>query len=517
MSFDTGVFPDDWKEATVIPLYKGGERTAVSNYRPISLLPLPGKLIEKVVHSKITTQLVYLFNMSFDTGVFPDDWKEATVIPLYKGGERTAVSNYRPISLLPLPGKLIEKVVHSKIVYFLEANGILTDKQNGFRKGFSTSSAVADLTDDFFSAINDSELSLAVFVDLRKAFDTVCHDILCKKLKKYGIRGKVLEWCRNYLTNRRQCTLANGTRSNCEKLSCGVPQGSVLGPLFFIVYVNDLEPAFRNVNTQLYADDTVLYASGADMASLVKCMQTALYRLQTWCNSNKLTLNPSKTKMMIFGTRPALKKVGNISLVMGGRKIQKVPTFKYLGFTLDSSLSFSSHITDVIKKVIHKRLLLSKIRPFLTEGVALSIYKMMILPYFDYCDIVYQGACVRELDKLQRLQNKCLKTCLNLHRLVDTDLVHSRAKCSQLTPRRETHLCTFRYGRQVKDHLMDQREISTRLHDANVFKVPFPNKETFKRSVLYAGAKMWNDLPTETRQIRDLFTFKTLQKRKLLT
>ena len=165
---------------------------------------------------------------------------------------------------------------------------------------------------------------------------------------------------------------------------------------------------------------------------------------------------------------------------MGVRKIQRVPTFKYLGFTLDSSLSFNSHIAEVIKKVMHKQILLTKIRPFLNDGVALSIYKMMILPYFDYCDVVYQGACTGELDKLQRLQNKCLKTCLNLHRLVDTDLVHSGAKCTKLTPRRESHLCNFMYGRQSKDHLMDQREIGTRLHDASVFKVPFPIRKLLR-------------------------------------
>ena len=180
-------------------------------------------------------QLVYMFNLSFTTGVFPDAWKQATVIPLFKGGDRTSVENYRPISLLPIPGKLLEKIVHTQLSSFLEENTILSDKQNGFRKGFSTTSAVADLTDDIFSAVNEGEVTLAVFVDLRKAFDTVCHEILCKKLSNYGLRGKVLDWCTSYLKRRCQLTLANGVRSTVNRLTFGVPQGSVLGPLYYII------------------------------------------------------------------------------------------------------------------------------------------------------------------------------------------------------------------------------------------------------------------------------------------
>ena len=164
-----------------------------------------------------------MFNLSFEVGIFPSNWKKATVIPLFKSGDRDNVGNYRPISLLPLPGKLIEKIVHHKLSTFLETKDILSEKQSGFRKGFSTVSAVADLTDDLFCAINNNELSLAVFVDLRKAFDTVSHSILCRKAEKYGVRGDVLNWCRNYLSGRSQCTLANNMRSNYCDISCGVP------------------------------------------------------------------------------------------------------------------------------------------------------------------------------------------------------------------------------------------------------------------------------------------------------
>ena len=463
----------------------------------------------------LVPQLVYLFNLSFETGIFPDSWKQATVIPLYKGGDRSDVENYRPISLLPLPGKLIEKIVHQNISIFLEDNKILTDKQNGFRKGCSTTTAVADLTDDLFTAINDSEMSIAVFVDLRKAFDTVNHNILCKKLEKYGIRNGVLKWCTNYLTNRKQRTLANNAKSESRNIVYGVPQGSVLGPLFFILYINDMQHALNDVNVQLYADDTVIYASGNVLSRVLNRVQTALTHLQTWCRSNKLTLNLAKTKMVTFGTRNALKLMGPHTLTLGGKKVQKVSSFKYLGFHLDATLNFKSHIADVMRKVMHKRVLLSRMMFFLTKEVALLIYKTMILPYFDYCDIVYHSACSSDLDMLQRLQNKCLKTCLGLHKLCETKVVHSLADCTYLDKRREMHMRNFMFTRKTTPELLNTRPVNTRSHDAPVFQVTFPHKETFKRSVKYCGAQLWNELPKEIRLLDDLSAFKFRQKKSL--
>ena len=216
-------------------------------------------------------QLVYLFNLSFSMGVFPDRWKRATIVPLHKEGDKTEVGNYRPVSLLPLPGKLIERTAHGKMDGFLEAHGILTDKQGGFRKGFSTASTIADITNELFANMNNGLTSLAAFVDLWKAFDTVDHGILKRELKYYGVTGSNFDWCENYLQNRTQKTNVNGVLSSERRITCGVPQGSVLGPLFFILYVNDLQDAVPNANVQLYADDTVIYTSGTTPKQSLGC------------------------------------------------------------------------------------------------------------------------------------------------------------------------------------------------------------------------------------------------------
>ena len=231
-------------------------------------------------------QLTHLFNCSLKTGIFPDAWKKATVVPIFKGGDRETVGNYCPISLLPLPGKILEKIVHSRISDFLEANTFLTEHQGGFRKGFSTTSTIADLTDNLFTEINAGRTTFAAFVDLKKAFDTVDTHILLNKLMAAGITGRVIDWCTSYLTGRSQKTFVNGLVSTDRPVSCGVPQGSVLGPLFFLVYVNDLQHALAGFNFKLYADDTVLYQSGVNAEDASLMLQASLDKFWEWSSAN---------------------------------------------------------------------------------------------------------------------------------------------------------------------------------------------------------------------------------------
>ena len=463
----------------------------------------------------IIPQLVYMFNLSFSTGAFPDRWKKATIIPLYKGGDKTEVGNYRPVSLLPLPRKLLERVAQANMVNFLNIHEVISDKQGGFRKGFSTSTTIASLTDVLFNNTNSGLTSLAVFIDLRKAFDTVNHEILLKKLCKYGIRGGNLKWCANYLTNRAQQTLANGCMSSQLAVSCGVPQGSVLGPLFFILYINDVQAAVRGANMQLYADDTVIFESGLNANEAIVKLQPMLNRFSRWCRANKLSLNASKTKLMVFGTRQKVKRCRNTTVSLDGTNLQLVPSYKYLGFMLDSTLSFNHHVNTVIKTVAYKISLMAKIRRYLESETALKIYKSMILPYFDYADVVYGAANVTLLDKLQRLQNRGLKICKGFDKRFNTEQLHTLTKCPKLKHRRTAHVNNFMYDKLDDKNLRDLREINTRAHDAPLFRVKIPKIETYKRSVEYRGAVQWNNLPTEMRLTNNVSSFRAKQKKKL--
>ena len=299
------------------------------------------------------------------------------------------MGNYRPISLLPLPGKLLEKIVHNRLSAFFDDTGFLTNCQGGFRKGFSTVSTIADLTDDLFSEINSGRTTLAAFIDLQKAFDTVNFNILLKKLDKAGVKNNVINWCRSYLEDRQQTALVNGLTSDQKSITCGVPQGSVLGPLFFLVYINDIQFALGNCNLKLYADDSVLYQSGVNSEEAAVLLQSSLNKFCEWSTSNKLSINTKKNKFMVFGSRSRVKRAKNVKLSMNGDKLSKVPTFKYLGLTLDSTLSYSNHISSVIRSILHKMTLLAKMKKYLRNDAAIHIYKSMLLPYIDYADVIY--------------------------------------------------------------------------------------------------------------------------------
>ena len=342
------------------------------------------------------TQLVFIFNMSSLKSEFPCDWKNATIIPLFKGGNKNTVSNYRPVSLLPLPGKMLEKIVHRGLTNFIENNDLLSNNQSGFRKNYSTTKSIIDLNDIIFENMNNSNVTAAVFIDLRKAFDTVDHSILLKKLEKFGIKNEIFMCCKNYLSNRKQKTLVNGINSEYLDVSCGVPQGSVLGPLFFIIYVNDIVNRIGVNNIKLYADDTVIFCEGDEETLLKNNLQYLLNIFSCWCRENKLSINAEKTKFVCFGTKQRVKRYRDLKLSLLDTFIQQVPSYKYLGITLECSINFKLQIQQTMNKVSHKLYILSKIRQFLTVKSSILIYKTMILPYFDYGDVVYMFSSKNE-------------------------------------------------------------------------------------------------------------------------
>ena len=464
----------------------------------------------------VADQLVYLFNCSLRTGIFPDEWKVAKVIPLYKGGDREVVGNYRPVSLLPLPGKILEKIVHDRMSNFFEESSFLSPNQGSFRKGYSTVSTIADLTDDLFNGINKGHTSLVAFIDLQKAFDTVDTKILLLKLYEAGIRDSTGNWCKSYLTNRSQRTLANGRVSGVLPVTCGVLQGSVLGPLLFLVFINDLQQALSNCRVKLYADDSVLYHSGVNVAETAQLLQTSLREFGHWCRVNKLTINAKKSKLMVFGTRSKVKKAKNVKIYINGDQLQRVPTFKYLGMILDPTLNFNHHVSFVIRTVLHKMTLLAKVKKYLNNNVSLQIYKSMILPYLDYADVIFAGSNTGDLDKLQRLQNRCLRMCLGYDRLFSRDRAHKHAMVPFLADRRKAHTLNFMYNRQSRRDLLNIREIRTRAHDAPLFNVTIPRCEAFKRSIGYHGSVKWNLLSPAMRNTDLYLPFKFLQKKEML-
>ena len=326
----------------------------------------------------------YLISQILSTGIYPNAWKVANIIPIQKDGNVHSVNNVRPISILPLPSKIVEKIIHDRMRHHLEFNNYLDIKQGGFRKNNSTINTVAYLTNDIFNKINEREITIATYID------TVNHNILLKKLEKLGFQGNLFKLLKNYLTNRKQSTTANGYTSEEEGVSCGVPQGSTVGPLMYIIYVNDIISSIRNCKYYLYADDTIIYTSGK-IHECTQRLNADLSLFKKWCTKNKLTLNVKKTKYSIFGLKSQTRKIANHNLYIDNIKVDRVFSYKYLGITLDVNLNYNKHLENVIRTISYKSLLLAKVRKYITTEVAIQIYKTMILPVLEYGDILYDG------------------------------------------------------------------------------------------------------------------------------
>ena len=290
--------------------------------------------------------LTYILNRAIIQGIFPSELKIARIIPIFKSGDKQNVSNYRPISILTFFAKVFEKILYNNISKFLDRNGTIHENQFGFRKGHSTNQAFITLIDKITKSVDNGDIAINIFIDLKKAFYTVSHEILLKKLFNYGIRGNVLQLCESYLINRYQYVTFNGTKSLHKRVTCGVPQGSILGLLIFLAYMNDIYDASQFLYNILYADDTCIYLSGNELSKLIKSMNSEIKLISDWLKANKLTLNIDKTYYMVFH-RGRRKCFGNTELFIDNIKIKQTETMKYMGAIIDIKLNWISHITVV--------------------------------------------------------------------------------------------------------------------------------------------------------------------------
>lgn len=364
---------------------------------------ISNKSIKHVKHL-LVDPLTLIINQSLSTGVFPDNLKIAKVKPLYKKDDPTCFSNYRPISLLPVISKIFEKVLHEQLLGYFTNSHMLSDDQYGFRPQHSTEHSALHFHDEIMQRLDSNKTPYAIFLDLSKAFDTIDHRILIKKLKYYGIVGSACNLMISYLENRKQFVLFENNKSTMSMIDTGVPQGSILGPLLFLVYINDL-PFFNNsFNTIMYADDTTLFGNLEDFSSatLEFDINSKLKKLNSWFKYNKLSLNTNKSKLMIFRKR---KQIKSIDIQIDGILISETDHFNFLGIVFNNKLTWTNHVSIVEEKVSKTIHIIRRYQFIYPEHILKMIYTSLIQSKLVYGLLLWGF----NTDKLSKIQKKLLE------------------------------------------------------------------------------------------------------------
>ena len=365
----------------------------------------------KTTKNEIVHVLTLIINQSLSTGIFPDRLKIAKVLPLYKKKENYLFDNYRPVSLLPSISKVLERIVHMQLLEHFDSLNIFYENQYGFRSKHSTELAAVELLDRIVSQMDNNDTPINIYLDLSKAFDTLDHDILLYKLQYYGVRGNALLLLRSYLENRQQFVEYGNIESDYLPLSTGVPQGSILGPLLFIIYINDINMATSTFKATIYADDTALSATlsafSVSELSVEEKINKELDKVNDWFKLNKLSLNIAKTKAMLFHTPQ--KRVIPPNIMINDTNIEFVNNFNYLGIIFDSNLSWNYHIDMVSRKIARTVGVMARLKNFLPAKVLLTLYNSLILPYLNYGLVVWGEKCL----KLFTIQKRAVRLILN--------------------------------------------------------------------------------------------------------
>ena len=477
-------------------------------------------LLKKIITS-IVDPLTHLLNFSITSGLVPKNMKIAKVIPIFKKGDKQEVNNYRPISLLTGISKILERIIYTRLINFLQINDIFSNFQFGFRKKHSTSHALLTFIEKVTQAIDNHSHMLGIFLDFSKAFDTIDHKILLKKVYNYGIRGKALEWFRSYLSDRQQYVCVNDAKSNTLNIECGVPQGSILGPLLFIIYMNDFHRSSSILSFILFADDSNLFFSHPDPHALLNTVNAELINVTEWIKANKLSLNLLKTKYMLFSNTIETLP-GNI--IFDETPLEKVNLIKFLGVYVDNKLSWKDHITTTCKTISRNIGVINKLKYVLPSSVLLMLYSSLILPYLNYGILVWGNTHQVLLEKLLLLQKKSMRIIFNLHPRTHTDDLFFHNKILKVKELYLFHLGQFMFKfkannlPKVFDQTFNQNDSfhNYPTRHSNEYHLPLLRTILAQSTFVYTGPKFWNNLDDNLKIKMSIHSFKNKLKQLLL-
>ena len=479
---------------------------------------IPTKYI-KFSSKIISSFLMKIFNQCMSQGVFPDKLKTAEIIPIFKKGNKTNPSNYRPISLLSAFSKIFERHIYVQIHQFLTKHKLLYRNQYAFREFSTTDAAVSQISEQISSKIEDGLVTCATFVDLAKAFDTIDFKILTNKLHSYGIRGLPAKLISNYLSNRKQNVTLNGKKSKTANIKCGVPQGSILGPLLFLIYINDL-PNSTQMDVKLFADDACFIQYNQNFTDLEKTTNMELAKVDNWMKTNKLTINYDKTNYIIFTKQD---KNVEFKLQMNSNTIQMVQETKYLGVIIDANLNWKSQIQTVKTKLSRACYIMSKIKHYVDSGTLKMIYYSLIFPHINYCVCVWGGVADYILKPLIILQKRAIriitKSDYKAHtaplfkqlKILNFDSIYTLSLANIFHKiQHDKILGTFNLKKLDQIHQYETRLATSNNYYSNSFTTNL-GKNTF----IAAGIRKWRNIPTKIKSLPN-HLFKTEMKILLL-
>ena len=474
-------------------------------------IPIP---ILKSIKHLVAEPLKHIFNISFSSGIVPESFKVANITPVFKKGSQINVNNYRPISLLSVFNRILEKLMCKRLLEFINKNDILYNKQFGFRKKHSTTLAILSITDSIKSAIENNNYSCGIFLDLSKAFDTVNHQLLLSKLDHYGIRGLVGSWFSSYLNNRKQFVSLGSICSETLPISCGVPQGSVLGPILFLLYINDMSNSSTLLSFHLFADDSNLFYSNKSLLTLEATINNELLNVYSWLCANKLSLNIEKSNFIIFHT--IQKKVHEVSIAINDKPIKQEKQLKYLGVMIDSHMNWKAHISYICNKIKRSIGIISKARHYINLETLTSLYYSLIYPYLIYGIVIWGHAYKSVLTPLFILQKKAIRLMTFSHYYNHSTPLFLRLRILKLEDLVYLHTSLFMYDFHENNlpsifnnffvSVKQRHSYNTRLASKSSYSLPKVRTNYGLLNIKFVGAKIWNSIDESLKKLsRDNF------------
>ena len=482
----------------------------------------------KLCGQHIFLPLKIIFDNILDTGIFPDQWKEANVTPVHKKKDKQDIVNYRPISLLPILAKIFERIIFKNLYNYLSSNKLISKNQSGFRPGDSVTNQLLYLVNEIHTAFDEKNCLevRSVFLDMSKAFDKVWHDGLIFKLKQNGVEGKLLALFKNYLSNRKQRVVLNGVESDWGEIKAGVPQGSVLGPLLFLVFINDLEDGIKS-SVKFFADDTSIFSVVQDPLVSANELNYDLCLISRWAHQWKMSFNPDPTKQaeeLLFSNK--LSRPSHPPLYFNGIEVKNVSEHKHLGLVLDSKLSFTTHINEKIARARKGIGIIKHLSPYLPLKSRDQIYKTYVRPHLDYCDIIYHIPVISsdfdssltlnyQMNVLERTQYQAALAVSGTWKGTNRDKILEELGWETLDHRRFFRRLTQFY--KIMNNLTPEylKVPIPPLHghlfgcrSTNVIRPISCRTERYQNSFFPNGVTSWNDIGPELRGSKSLSAFK---------